>query len=77
MMPAMSGYDACRALKADPATAAIPVIFVTALTDTADEVDGFEAGAVDYITKPVSPAIVRARVRTHLSLVRMDERWLR
>jgi putative two-component system response regulator len=73
MMPAVSGYEVCKALKAQAATAAIPVIFVTALTDAADEVDGFEAGAVDYITKPVSPAIVRARVRTHLSLVRMDE----
>jgi putative two-component system response regulator len=49
------------------------VIFVTALNDTEDELEGFEAGAVDYITKPVSPPIVRARVRTHLSLVRMEE----
>ena len=73
MMPGMSGYEVCAALKADPLTAAVPVIFVTALTDTADELEGFAAGAVDYITKPVSPPIVRARVRTHLSLVRMDE----
>jgi putative two-component system response regulator len=73
MMPGMSGYEVCAALKADPALAAIPVIFVTALNDTADELEGFEAGAVDYITKPVSPPIVRARVRTHLSLVRMEE----
>ena len=73
MMPGMSGYEVCAALKAKPETAAIPVIFVTALTDTADELEGFEAGAVDYITKPVSPPIVRARVRTHLSLVRMEE----
>lgn len=73
MMPGMSGYEVCAALKAHPGTAAIPVIFVTALTDTDDEVEGFEAGAVDYITKPVSPPIVRARVRTHLSLVRMEE----
>jgi len=73
MMPGMTGYEVCRALKADPATSAIPVIFVTALTDTSDEVVGFDAGAVDYITKPVSPPIVRARVRTHLSLVRVDE----
>jgi putative two-component system response regulator len=73
MMPGMTGYAVCRTLKADPATSAIPVIFVTALTDTSDEVVGFDAGAVDYITKPVSPAIVRARVRTHLSLVRVDE----
>jgi len=73
MMPDMTGYEVCRRLKADPATAAIPVIFVTALTDSTDEVDGFEAGAVDYITKPVSPAVVKARVRLHLSLVRLDE----
>ena len=73
MMPGMSGHDACRRLKAEPLTAAIPVIFVTALGDMRDELSGFEAGAVDYITKPLSPAIVRARVRTHLSLVRIDE----
>jgi putative two-component system response regulator len=73
MMPGMSGYEVCAALKADPLTAAIPVIFVTALHDTDDELEGFEAGAVDYITKPVSPPVVRARVRTHLSLVRMEE----
>ena len=73
MMPGMTGYEACRLLKADAATAAIPVIFVTALSDPDDEVVGFDAGAVDYITKPVSPPIVRARVRTHLSLVHTDE----
>lgn len=73
MMPGMDGYALCAALKADGATAAIPVIFVTALTDTADETRGFDAGAVDYITKPVSAPIVRARVRTHLSLVRTEE----
>lgn len=73
MMPGMTGYEVCRALKADAATAAVPVIFVTALSDACDEVIGFEAGAVDYITKPVSPPIVRARVRNHLSLVRIEE----
>jgi putative two-component system response regulator len=73
MMPGMTGYEACRLLKADPATAAIPVIFVTALSESSDEVVGFDAGAVDYITKPVSPPIVRARVRTHLSLVNIEE----
>jgi len=73
MMPNMTGHDACLALKADAATRDIPVIFVTAMADTEDEAKGFELGAVDYITKPVSPPIVRARVRTHLSLVRMDE----
>ena len=73
MMPGMDGYAVCRALKADPATAGIPVIFVTALNDSQDETAGFDVGAVDYITKPVSPPVVRARVRTHLSLVRMEE----
>ncbi|WP_326539640.1 HD domain-containing phosphohydrolase [Pseudorhodoferax sp.] len=73
MMPGMSGHEVCRALKAEAATAAIPVVFVTALADAGDEAQGFDAGAVDYIIKPVSPPVVRARVRTHLSLVRMDE----
>jgi len=73
MMPGMNGHEACRHLKGDPATAAIPVIYVTALTEAEDEVEGFETGAVDYINKPVSAAILRARVRTHLSLVHLDE----
>lgn len=73
MMPHMDGYAVCRALKADAATASIPVIFITALTDSQDETAGFDVGGVDYLTKPVSPPVVRARVRTHLSLVRMDE----
>jgi putative two-component system response regulator len=69
-MPEMDGYAACRALKADPRTEAMPVIFVTSLAEVGEEEAGFAVGAVDYIIKPVSPAIVRARVRTHLSLVR-------
>jgi putative two-component system response regulator len=73
MMPGMTGYETCRRLKAEPLSAAIPVIFVTALNEASHEVDGFDAGAVDYITKPVSPATVLARVRTHLSLVGLDE----
>lgn len=73
MMPGMTGHEACAALKADPGTRAIPVIFVTALAETDNEALGFELGAVDYIVKPVSPPIVKARVRNHLSLVRMDE----
>lgn len=73
MMPNVTGREACVALKANPLTRDIPVIFVTAMADTDDEAMGFELGAVDYITKPVSPATVRARVRTHLSLVRLDE----
>ncbi len=73
MMPGMDGHAVCAALKAREATARIPVIFVTALADVSDETRGFELGAVDYITKPVSAPIVRARVKTHLSLVSLDE----
>ena len=73
MMPGMTGHEVCSRLKAQPATSGIPVVFVTALADVQDEAQGFALGAVDYITKPVSPPIVRARVRTHLSLVRADE----
>lgn len=73
MMPGMTGHEACAALKADADTRAIPVIFVTALAETDNEALGFEMGAVDYIVKPVSPPIVKARVRNHLSLVRMEE----
>lgn len=73
MMPGLSGFEVCQALKANPQTQAIPVIFVTALKDEVDETHGFSVGAVDYITKPISPAVVRARVKTHLSLVQVDE----
>ncbi|MBF0344378.1 MAG: response regulator [Nitrospirae bacterium] len=68
LMPVMDGYETCRRLKANPLTAKIPVIFVTAMADVEDENLGFEVGAVDYITKPVSPPIVKARVATHLAL---------
>ncbi|MFQ6403651.1 HD domain-containing phosphohydrolase [Methylophilus sp. 'Pure River'] len=73
MMPGMTGFEVCRQLKSDPETNTIPVIFVTALADEADESEGFAAGGVDYINKPISPALVRARVKTHLSLVHIDE----
>ncbi len=73
MMPGLTGFDVCTQLKADAATRAIPVIFVTALRDEIDEARGFAVGAVDYITKPISPAVVKARVKTHLSLVQADE----
>ena len=73
MMPGMTGLEVCRQLKQLPATATVPVIFVTALSDSKDEAEGFAAGGVDYISKPVSPPIVLARVRTHLSLVRVEE----
>ncbi|MGI2021786.1 HD domain-containing phosphohydrolase [Shewanella glacialipiscicola] len=68
MMPGMNGYEVCKLLKQDPLTSHIPVIFVTALSEVADETQGFALGAVDYITKPVSAAVVKARVKTHLAL---------
>jgi putative two-component system response regulator len=68
MMPGMDGYEVCRRLKADPALASIPVVFVTAMTAEQDEYAGFSVGAVDYLTKPVNALIVKARVKTHLSL---------
>lgn len=72
MMPEMTGFEVCERLKAQPHTAHIPVIFVTALRDSIDEENGFALGGVDYIVKPIVPAIVRARVKTHLSLVKID-----
>ena len=68
VMPEMDGYEVCQRLKAEPRTRNIPVIFLTARTQEEDEKRGLELGAVDYITKPISPPIVLARVKTHLSL---------
>ena len=68
MMPDIDGYEVCRRLKSDPATRNIPIIFLTAKSGIEDEQKGFALGAVDYITKPISPPIVMARVATHLSL---------
>ncbi|MBT7445514.1 MAG: response regulator [Methylococcales bacterium] len=68
MMPNLSGFDVCRQLKSNPATSDIPIIFVTGKDEVADEELGFKLGAVDYITKPISPSIVMARVKTHLAL---------
>lgn len=68
MMPEMDGHEVCRILKDDPETKDIPIIFLTAKADIADEELGLELGAVDYITKPISPPIVLARVKTHLHL---------
>ncbi|WP_308923293.1 two-component system response regulator [Janthinobacterium sp. J1-1] len=73
MMPGMSGYDVCRALKADPATVNIPVIFVTAMSEVADEQLGLALGAVDYITKPISAPLVLARIKTQLGMKRMQD----
>src|SRR3954468_6874585 len=68
MMPGMSGHEVCQRLKAESSTSKIPVIFVTAMSQVEDEAQGFALGAFDYITKPVSPPIVTARVKTHLAL---------
>src|SRR6202008_3384385 len=68
MMPGMDGYEVCSRLKADPATSEIPVIFLTGQTSAEDETRGFEVGAVDYVHKPFSPAVVNARVRSHILL---------
>ncbi|OUL19061.1 response regulator [Nostoc sp. 106C] len=68
MMPEMDGFETCRQLKANPATKDIPVIFMTALSDTANKVEGFEVGAVDYITKPFQQEEVLSRVKLHLKI---------
>jgi len=68
MMPGMSGYEVCERLKSNPDTSNIPVIFLTAMDQTTDESKGFDLGAADYITKPVNPPILEARVKTHLAL---------
>ncbi len=68
MMPGLDGYEVCQKLKADPLTRDIPVVFLTAKSSVDDEKRGLEIGAVDYITKPISPPIVLARVKIHLAL---------
>ena len=73
MMPEIDGYEVCRRLKADPRSVDIPVIFLTAKSEVADETLGLEMGAVDYITKPISPPIVLARVKTQLAMKRMAD----
>lgn len=71
MMPEMNGYEVCTRLKGNPETASIPIIFITAMSETVNKTRGFELGAVDYITKPFHAAEVKARIRTHLSLEEM------
>ncbi len=73
MMPEMDGYEVCRRLKADNKTRDIPIIFLTAKTEVVDETHGFELGASDYITKPISPPIVLARIETHLTIKRVQD----
>jgi signal transduction histidine kinase/DNA-binding response OmpR family regulator len=70
IMPHLDGFEICRRLKADEQTRNIPVIFVTARKDQATESEGFKLGAVDYVTKPFNPVVIKARIRTHLELKR-------
>ena len=72
-MPGMDGYEVCRRLKADEKSSRIPVIFISAFGDTRQKVTGFEAGGIDYITKPFEAEEVLARVRTHLRLRQAEE----
>jgi putative two-component system response regulator len=73
MMPEMNGYEVCKRLKAESSTKNIPIIFITALTETGHKTKGFEVGGVDYITKPFHSDEVKARVKTHISLKKMRE----
>ncbi len=72
MMPDLDGFEVCRRLKANPATQDIPLIFMTALNDPVDEVKGFELGAVDYITKPIQLERALARIKTHLTMRKLQ-----
>jgi putative two-component system response regulator len=69
MMPGIDGYEVCQRLKSDTKTAHIPIMFLTAMTEVENKTKGFELGAVDYITKPFEVSEVKARVKTHLSLM--------
>ena len=72
MMPGIDGFETCRRLKADPATQEIPVIFMTALSDSVDEVKGLELGAADYIIKPFQVETMLARINTHLTVLKLQ-----
>jgi cyclic di-GMP phosphodiesterase len=73
MMPGINGFETCSRLKSDPQTKSIPVIFITALNDISNEEHGFELGAVDYISKPFNPSLVKARVHNHIELKRHQD----
>ena len=73
MMPEMDGYEVCSHLKSNPKTEKIPVIFLSSKNEVSDETKGFELGAVDYITKPISPSIVLSRVKTHLEMKKLHD----
>lgn len=67
MMPDMDGYEVCRRLKANPSTSAIPVVFVTAHNEPADQIQGIALGAIDFISKPINAVLVEARVTTYMA----------
>jgi len=73
MMPGLDGFETCRRLKANKSLADIPVIFITAKSETESLVEGFQVGGVDYITKPFQHEEVRVRVRTHLTIKRLQD----
>lgn len=73
LMPGIDGFEVCRQLKSDPLLADIPVIFTTGLGDTEDEIRGLSLGAIDYVTKPIQPAILQARVSNHIELKRLRD----
>src|SRR5712692_5624977 len=75
MMPRMDGFEVCRRLKANPRTADVPVVMVTALSDTADRLSSIEAGADEFLTKPVNDIALFARVRSLVRLKRMTDEW--
>lgn len=77
MMPGMDGHEVCQRLKADAAVGEIPVIFLTAMSEAEDEEKGLKLGAVDYITKPVSPPIALSRIKTHVTLYRQKKALLK
>jgi diguanylate cyclase (GGDEF)-like protein len=77
LMPGMDGFTLCARLKADELVADVPVIFTTGLGDTQDEVRGLELGAIDYVTKPIEPVILRARVSNHVELKRLRDQLAR
>jgi signal transduction histidine kinase len=73
VMPVMDGYEVCTCLKANPDTQGIPVVFVSALNEVGNETRGFELGAIDYIIKPFSPPVVKARIKSHLTIQRLNQ----
>lgn len=77
IMPGMDGHEVCRRLKDDPETHDIPVIFISAMSEEDDEATGLKIGAVDYVTKPFAPAILKMRIRTHVELKRLRDHWQR